>query len=271
MIMNRPEISIITPAYNSEEFIAKTIESVIEQTFSSWEMIIVDDGSTDETSNIVKSFSDSDRRIRYFRLDRNSGRPSVPRNHAIFQSRGDYLAFLDSDDIWMPEKLGYQLRYMKENDLEFCYGPTLTSGGKHLGSGRLRSRGDLIKHNFIPCLTVMMRKREKYLPVFDEEPYLKASEDYFAWLKIYRMTDRVGCYDKCLSRYRTDRNDNILREYHRDPHQRMAKEYLFYSKAYLGGALTRREAVAAYCRILFRNLIRNKLKRMLSAFIRPSS
>jgi len=251
-----PEISIITPAYNSEKYISETVESVLKQTFTDWEMIIVDDASTDRTEDIVRSFAAKDSRIRYYRFDQNSGRPAVPRNHAIQRARGDYLAFLDSDDLWLPDKSEYQLNDMKRNGLEFSYGPTkLTSGGQDIYFDGKRGRSDLIKNSFIACLTVMIRNREQYRPIFDEDPHLKAAEDSYAWIQMYKKTDRIGCYDRHLSIYRVGGDDSILKEYHSDICKRMVKQYLFYSKLYLSEAITAREVVMNYFRVFINNAI----------------
>src|SRR5699024_9770943 len=99
-----PMISVITPAYNSEVYIQETIQSVLNQTYSDWEMIIVDDRSKDNTVRLIKEMQDKDSRIRLIELEKNSG-SAVARNTAIEHSKGRYIAFLDSDDGWYPEKL----------------------------------------------------------------------------------------------------------------------------------------------------------------------
>ena len=102
-------ISIIVPCYNSERYIVQSIESVIMQTFQQWEMIIVDDCSTDNSADIIKKYEAKDFRIRYLKTNEPSGSPSIPRNIGIREARGRYIAFLDSDDIWLPKKLEEQL------------------------------------------------------------------------------------------------------------------------------------------------------------------
>lgn len=110
-------VSIITPAFNSGTFIADAIESVLMQTYGAWEMIIVDDGSTDDTGAVVKRYNDS--RIRYIRLERNTGSANA-RNVGILHAKGDYLAFLDSDDIWMPQKMERQTAFMQHHGAAMC-------------------------------------------------------------------------------------------------------------------------------------------------------
>ncbi|GAA0758204.1 glycosyltransferase family 2 protein [Clostridium sartagoforme] len=111
-------VSIITPTYNCGEFIEETITSVINQTHENWEMIIVDDCSTDNTKEVIDKLSRHDKRIKYFLLEKNSG-AAVTRTKAMELASGNFIAFLDSDDLWMPHKLEYQLQFMKKNDYAF--------------------------------------------------------------------------------------------------------------------------------------------------------
>jgi teichuronic acid biosynthesis glycosyltransferase TuaG len=111
-------VSIITPSYNCGRFIAETIESVLAQTYRDWELIIVDDCSTDDTQEIVERYMTRDPRIRYHRLAANSG-AAVARTEAMRMAEGEYMAFLDSDDLWMPDKLKLQLDFMKSNGYAF--------------------------------------------------------------------------------------------------------------------------------------------------------
>lgn len=111
-------ISIITPTYNCGKFIEGTILSVIKQTYKNWEMIIVDDCSSDNTKSIVEHFAASDPRIKYVCLEKNSG-AAVARTYAMELANGAYMAFLDSDDLWKPDKLEKQLNFMKKNNINF--------------------------------------------------------------------------------------------------------------------------------------------------------
>ena len=110
--MSKDLVSIITPTYNCAKFIGATIESVLNQTYQNFEMIIVDDASKDNTEEVVKSFKD--KRIKYIRLSKNSG-PAVARNRAMEEAKGKYMAFLDSDDLWKREKLENQINFIKKN------------------------------------------------------------------------------------------------------------------------------------------------------------
>lgn len=111
-------VSVITPTYNCAKFIAETIESVQAQTYDNWEMIIVDDCSTDDTKAVVSAYIDKDSRIRYYCLEENSG-AAVARTKAMELAQGEYMAFCDSDDLWFPEKLERQLAFMQETGHAF--------------------------------------------------------------------------------------------------------------------------------------------------------
>jgi teichuronic acid biosynthesis glycosyltransferase TuaG len=115
-----PLISVITPCYNSARYIGQTIESVLAQTYQNWEMIIVDDCSTDNSFQLAREYAEKDKRIRVYRQEQNSG-AALARNKAIMESHGKYVAFLDSDDLWLPEKLEKQLRFMRENGSDFSF------------------------------------------------------------------------------------------------------------------------------------------------------
>lgn len=116
--MKKGLISIITPTYNCARFIDKTIESVLLQTYKKWEMIIVDDCSTDDTKKIVEQYINCDSRIKYYCLETNLG-AAVARTKAMELADGEYMAFLDSDDIWIEDKLEKQLSFMKKYDIAF--------------------------------------------------------------------------------------------------------------------------------------------------------
>lgn len=118
--METPLVSIITPTYNSEKFIADTIRSVQAQSYSNWEMLIVDDCSIDETEAIIQSFIKDDSRITFHKLEKNAG-AGVARNQAIQMAGGRFIAFLDSDDLWKPEKLQKQVDFMLSNNLPFTF------------------------------------------------------------------------------------------------------------------------------------------------------
>ena len=113
-------VSIITPTYNAEKFIRATIESVQNQTYQNWEMILVDDASTDKTVKIISDFAEKDSRIKLFKLEQNSGN-GFARNIALEKAVGKYIAYLDADDLWFLNKLEKQIAFLKENNLHFTF------------------------------------------------------------------------------------------------------------------------------------------------------
>lgn len=132
--MKKGMVSVITPTYNCSQFIGEAIESVQAQTYKNWEMIIVDDCSTDDTKEIVKGYAENDNRIIYCCLDANSG-AAVARTRAMQAANGEYIAFLDADDVWLADKLKKQLVFMKKHNVAFtCTAyEHINENGKALG------------------------------------------------------------------------------------------------------------------------------------------
>lgn len=181
-------VSIITPSYNAEDFISESIASVFSQTYFNWELLIIDDCSSDNTISIVKEFAERDSRIRYFSTERNTGSPALPRNIGIEQANGDYIAFLDSDDIWLPHKLEEQLAFIQEHGYDFVYSnyEKMSWDGKRenriVKVKNSSSYRDILKTNEIPCLTVLLRKDLLKDVRFKSIP----KEDYACWLGILK-------------------------------------------------------------------------------------
>ena len=118
--MDTPLVSVVMPAYNAADFIAESIESVRQQTYTNWELLVIQDASNDSTEKILKNFQTQDARIKIHNLPTNQG-AGFARNIGIKASKGEYIAFLDADDLWKKNKLRVQINYMKENDLSVCY------------------------------------------------------------------------------------------------------------------------------------------------------
>lgn len=181
-------VSIITPCYNAENTIAQTIESVIAQTYMDWEMLIVDDCSTDSSPEIIKGYTAKDSRIKYFKTLNKSGSPSLPRNIGIDNAKGKYIAFLDADDLWMPDKLKRQIEFLCRGnyDLVYSYYEKMDWEGRR-NSRIIRTRektgyNDILKSNSIPCLTAIIRKDKIGDTRFKQIP----QEDFCFWLDILR-------------------------------------------------------------------------------------
>ena len=206
-----PEISIITPVFESELFIKSTIKSVQTQTYQNWELIIIDDASTDGSAKIAESFATKDERIKLITLDSNKG-PAAARNRGIKEASGRYIAFLDSDDLWHEEKLYKQLNFMKKNHYAFTYTgfEKINEEGKVIGAiipyKEEVCYHDLLKSNHIGCLTAMIDL--KILGYKMYMPDIKKRQDQGLWLEILKKIDKAYCLNKVLGKYRI-RKDSI--------------------------------------------------------------
>ena len=199
-------VSIIMPNYNSASFIKETIDSVIAQTYQNWELILVDDCSTDNSLEIVRQFDDG--RIKIYQNEVNSG-AAVSRNYALRVAEGKWMAFLDSDDLWEPTKLEEQLSFMVDNNYHFSYTEHSqinelseplnieVTGPKKIGKRKM------FRYDYIGCLTVIYNR--EHVGLIQIEPSLKSRNDYAIWLKVCKSCD---CYllKKNLARYRIRRN-----------------------------------------------------------------
>ena len=203
-------VSIITPSWACANFIAETIRSVLSQTYQNWELLIQDDCSTDGTDEVVQQFVEMDSRIKYECNPKNSG-AAITRNNALRRAKGKWIAFLDSDDLWLPEKLEKQVQFMVENWYHFSYTEyveidetgnetgILISGPKHVSS-----RG---MYNFCwpGCLTVMYDcDHVGLLQIAD----IKKNNDYAMWLKVSRKAD-CHLLAEPLAKYRRGRTSSI--------------------------------------------------------------
>lgn len=202
--MNKKLVSIITPMYNSEKYIRQTIESVLNQTYKEWEMLIIDDCSSDNSANIVNEYVQIDNRIKYIRVKENKG-VSNARNVGLQQARGRFIAFLDSDDIWDYSKLENQIQFMIEKDctITFTSYELIDEDSNKLGKvikvpNEVRYN-DLLKGNIIGCLTVMIDKSKID---FDIRMSDDRHEDYILWLSILKKSHIAYGIDKILAQYR---------------------------------------------------------------------
>jgi len=185
--VQKVKVSIVTPSYKSEKFIAECIESVLSQTYDNWEMIIMDDCSPDNSNEIIKQYVQKDSRIQLIELKENSG-PAVARNKAIELAQGRYIAFLDSDDLWLDEKLQKQLAFMEENDLALTYSSykLIDEENNDLGvfiTKEYISYSELLKTNSIGCLSAIY-DTDKLGKVF--MPLILQKQDYGLWLEILK-------------------------------------------------------------------------------------
>lgn len=186
-------VSIITPTWNCARFIEETIQSVQAQTYRNWEMIIVDDCSTDNTYEILQPYIEKDNRIKYKCNEKNSG-AAITRNNALKMARGRWVAFLDSDDLWIPEKLEAQLKFMLNNGYSFTYHDyvEIDECSKEIGiyvSGKKKvNKFDMFSCCWPGCLSVMYDASKIGLVQIND---IKKNNDTAIWLKIVKKTD---CY-----------------------------------------------------------------------------
>lgn len=201
-----PLVSVVTPAFNAVAHITETIRSVQAQSFENWEMLVADDCSSDATPQLVRRLAREDPRVQLVRLERNQG-PAGARNAALAASKGRYLAFLDSDDLWLPQKLERQLDFMAEQDSALSYTAfrRISSDGGRTGRlmtvpARMTYR-DLLKNTAIATLTVMLDREKTGDPVMTDVGY----DDFALWLKILRSGAVAHGLQEDLARYRVVR------------------------------------------------------------------
>lgn len=190
-------VSIIMPSYNAAKTIIKSINSVIEQTYPYWELIIVDDCSSDTTYDIVSKVIDA--RVKLISLQENSGSPVTPRNVAIKEATGDYIAFLDSDDYWLPNKLCLQLSMMHEHHCLVCHGSYYRVQGEArslIQAEKIVDYNSMLSGNKIGNLTgiynckIIGKAFQKHI----------GHEDYLMWLNILQgqfsvgVSEPIACY-----------------------------------------------------------------------------
>ncbi|WP_026692741.1 teichuronic acid biosynthesis protein TuaG [Peribacillus kribbensis] len=199
-----PLVSIITPSYNAAEFITETIRSVRRQTFKDWEMIIVDDCSTDRTRDILEKFAEEDVRIRVIPLEENSG-AAVARNTALAKAAGRYIAFLDSDDCWKPEKLDSQLRFMQIHDYAFTFtGYELINAdsipiNKKVFAPEKVNYESMLKNTIVGTLTVMIDTKQTG-PI--QMPNIRTRQDLATWLSLLKKGFTAYGLNENLAEYR---------------------------------------------------------------------
>lgn len=192
-------VSIVMPSYNTAEYIAASIGSVLAQTYTDWELLIVDDCSTDQTIEIVRAFDDP--RIRLFKNKKNSG-AAVSRNTALRQARGKWIAFLDSDDVWLPEKLEKQVAFMEKNGYAFTFTDyRICENGEwspfvNTGPNRVTKRM-MYDYCYFSTITVMYNREVIGLVQIAN---LRKNNDYAMWLQVIEKSDAYRL-PECLSYY----------------------------------------------------------------------
>ncbi|HEX3027366.1 MAG TPA: glycosyltransferase family 2 protein [Clostridia bacterium] len=204
MALDNRLVSIIMPVYNKEKYIAQSIESVLSQSYGEWELLIVDDCSSDRSEEIIENYSRFDGRIHYERLDRNGG-ASRARNAALVKARGRYVAFLDADDVWRPMKLQKQLHLLEASRAGFCFTAIemIDEDGHQVKSKRkIRPVVDyryLLTNTVIPCSSVLI---DRSATGDFRMPEIPKGQDYATWLSILKKGQLAFGIDEALVLYR---------------------------------------------------------------------
>lgn len=193
-------VSIIMPSYNTAKYIKESIKSVLAQTYTNWELLIVDDCSTDNTDEIIQSFL-SDKRIKYFKNECNSG-AAISRNRALREAKGKWIAFLDSDDLWVVNKLEKQIVFMEENNYAFTYTDYMIRVNEtwlpyiYMGPN-IVTRKKMYDYCYFSTITVMYDRERIGLIQIEN---LRKNNDYAMWLQ---AIEKSNCYrlPECLSYY----------------------------------------------------------------------
>lgn len=195
-------VSIIMPSYNTGKFIKESIDAVLDQTYINWELLIVDDCSNDNTDEVVMPYL-ADERIKYLKNEKNSG-AAVSRNRALREAKGKWIAFLDSDDLWAPEKLQKQILFMEKNDYHFSYTSYIeideasNPNGKRVTGPKRITKTGMFNYCWPGCLTVMYDAETVGLIQIGD---IKKNNDYAMWLQACKKAD---CFllDEELAKYR---------------------------------------------------------------------
>jgi len=207
--MKEPLISIVIPLYNQDKYIGETLSSVLNQSYREIEVVVIDDGSTDNSAKVVQGYRDQ--RLRYF-YQANSGLPAIARNRGIKEAKGEWIAFVDHDDAWVPDKLGKQVNVMyKHPEVDLICAKEIVWDGIKLGHSippykynpkSLNIFLDMIVSNRVMTCTVLVKKAVlNLMGGFRENPDLLAVEDYDLWLRISKK-HQIWFMDEVFSKYR---------------------------------------------------------------------
>lgn len=198
-------VSIITPVHNSSKTMKATLDSIRNQSYTNWEVLLVDDASSDDSVQIAKDYATLDKRIKPITLSTNVGAAQA-RNIAIDHARGQYIAFLDSDDRWDTDKLLIQLNFMKETNCAFSFTAYRTSNGLIIKAPESIDYAHLIANNIIGCLTVMIDRNQ----TGDfKMPKLVKGEDHLTWLSIMQRGFKAYGLNQVLATYTVGNNQSL--------------------------------------------------------------
>lgn len=203
------------PSYNAAKFIAASIQSVIEQTYTDWELLITDDCSKDNSAEIAKTFAEKDHRIKTFSTGKNCG-AAIARNISLKNATGKYIAFLDSDDTWEPNKLEEQINFMQSQHIAFSFSDydVMTEEGKSTGNTihvpKVIGYHNYLRNTIIGCLTVIIDKEKTGSFMM---PDIKSSHDMALWLLIMKRGFKAYGLQKTLANYRLVSTSNTAKKW----------------------------------------------------------
>ncbi|EME8065136.1 glycosyltransferase family 2 protein, partial [Enterococcus faecium] len=203
------KVSIVMPAYNASRFITESVNSVQNQTYNNWEIIIVNDASTDDTQYKLESMAKKDNRIKIINLEKNMG-AAYARNIAVKNTRGEFIAFLDSDDTWYPKKLERQLEFMERTESKFSctFYNKINENSENLDRiiryPKYANYEMLLK--YCPGNSTVIYNAEELGKFFI--PNIKKRNDYIMWLKIIKESKYLNCLEEVLSSHR-ERSDSL--------------------------------------------------------------
>jgi teichuronic acid biosynthesis glycosyltransferase TuaG len=206
-----PKISIITPCYNSERYLYETYESIKAQTHENWEWCCVDDCSTDNTLETLKTLAEKDPRVKFSKNSENSG-AAITRNNALDMATGDYTAFLDSDDLWEPNKIYDQLHFMEKEQIRFSYHNyrLIDENGAGIKLQKVKpiiTANELLKFNPFATSSIMI-----HASITDNlrfKPHLRRRQDYLYWYEALKLAHKGEGLEAPLSDYRIFSNDSL--------------------------------------------------------------
>lgn len=200
-------ISIVVPVYNAERFVRETMDSVLAQSYPHWELLLVEDGSSDGTVSVIEHYIEEreETRIRLIRQPANMG-AAMARNRGVREAKGRYIAYLDADDLWAPKKLEHQLRFMQERDIAFAFTGYEFADERGVGTGKVVRVPESLTYrqalsNTTIFTTTVMFDRTKFEEELLQMPNIK-SEDTALWWKVLRHGYTAYGLDENLASYR---------------------------------------------------------------------
>ena len=207
------KVSIITPCYNCQDFLEETYQTVISQTYPHWEWLLVDDCSTDETHQKLLELAKKDERIKVFKNENNSG-AAVTRNVGLDNATGDYVAFLDSDDLWHAQKLEKQMKHVQEANIDFSYHDyaTVDASGvrlKELNLAPSYTAKDLLKFNPFATSSILVNRKVIAENNIRFKEHLRRRQDYFFWYDCIAASRVIAGLAENLSGYRLGNSGSL--------------------------------------------------------------